>query len=234
MNEPDYLTERLTCLLSLTFYIAPKLLEDQVFLRSPKILLPISNARHFPRTFLTSPWPGHLDIQHIPCLPSPLPIYPRTSTSTTTSPSSTPTSLGVYMCVPLRACNRERASGRVRASFPLFDTRATACPDVQSTSHTHNPQSASSFSIRICICIASHLHPGRPYLARAAPAPCACTTAVPQRQHRSISTPSKQNTFGVPSARQLESCLACHRQSRSVLHCYLLHYPTQPARCVSA
>lgn len=234
MNEPDYLTERLTYLLSLTFYIAPKLLEDQVFLRSPKILLPISNARHFPRTFLTSPWPGHLDIHtYLACLPP----YPFTHGRQLPQPHRHRQRQRHLACICVCLC--VRATENVRAGefvlpFPFLILAPRPAPtcNPHPTPTTRNPHlpspSASASASHL------HLHPGRPYLARAAPAPCACTTAVPQRQHRSISTPSKQNTFGVPSARQLESCLACHRQSRSVLHCYLLHYPTQPARCVSA
>lgn len=148
---------------------------------------------------------------YLPCPPTYLLIYPRTSTSTHPHchrTSSTPTSLGVCICVCACACAplRERASVFV-LPFPLFDTRATACTDVpvHIHIHIHIPQSASSFSIRICICIciASHLHPGRPCLARAAtatatataPAPGPAPPQYPNTSTGSISTPLKAKYF---------------------------------------
>ena len=181
-------------------------------MRRPKILLPISNVRHFSRSF--SPCStGHT---YLTCLPSYLLPYPRTSTSTNTPSSTLTLTLLVCICVRLSTCDR------VRASFPLFDTRAHGLHR-----HTPTPTSASASASPI-----SHLHlhrasaPWTPYVARAAPPRYPNTTA-------GLFPLLRAKYWGL-SARQLGSCLACHRQSRSVLHCYLLHYPTQPARCVSA
>lgn len=211
MTDPDYLAQRLTYLLSLTLLPnSPSYLRTKYSCAAPKyLLLPISNVRHFPTYLSTSPWSScQTDVHtylhtYLPCPPTYLLIYPRTSTSTHPHchrTSSTPTSLGVSICVCACACvpPRERASVFV-LPFPLFDTRATACTDVPVHIHIHIPQSASSFSIRIRICIASHLHPGRPCLARAAtataPAPGPAPPQYPNTSTGSISTPLKAKYF---------------------------------------
>lgn len=133
----------------------------------------------------------------------------------------------------------ERATEYVRACScfhpPLLILAPRPAPNVHPTPAHPQSASASASSISICICICIASAPWAPYLARLHRLH-RCTTAVPQAPApvgRSISTPPSKIPFWRLSARQPESCLACHRQSRSVPHCYMLPAaspkPSQPA-----